>query len=99
MTKKINNRCHWAINYSYNYNLQIMNTIEPNKGIITWQRGRSKAILDYVYIHIHAIEQYCLKIIPTGHISDHELLYLTAKVNPTRKVENPNQMIIFAKWK
>ena len=87
------------VSYTKNYNFQILNGIEPNKGVYTWYRGKSKAILDYVCVPSYATTNYKLQIIPTATISDHQLLYLTATTNPKRQVINPQKMILYPKWK
>ena len=97
-TKK-NDRFNWMINYNNNYQFTILNSMPPNKGIVTWQRGNSKAILDYVLVPSHSQKQYQLKIIPTASISDHKLLHLNANIVPKRKLCNPKKIIIYAKWK
>ena len=95
-----NERHNWAITYTNNYKFQIMNAIEPNKGIFTWHRGKSKAILDYVCVPFYATSNYHLQIVPMiSFISDHNLLYLTAKTNPIRQLMHPQKMILYPKWK
>ena len=96
---KKNDRYNWAISYESNYKFIIMNSIPPNTGIFTWHRNKSTAILDYVYVRYYSTDQYQLQIIPTTTISDHQMLYLNAKIFPTRRINNPQKIIIYAKWK
>ena len=39
-------RKNWAISFRDNFKMSILNSFPPNKGVFTWQRNKSKAILD-----------------------------------------------------
>ena len=77
----------------------IRNKFQIYDNEFTWHRNKSKAILDYVYVPYYSTDRYQLRIIPTTTISDHQMLYLNAKIYPTRRSNNPQKIIIYPKWK